>query len=285
MAFRQTLIALSQKSKSKSSSWASRQLRDPYVKKRLSDPAAYRARSAFKLLEINENWDHFLDAPDVNSVVDLGAAPGGGSNDERAADHNALDGAEESNNPVVERKPKKPMRGRPRPERLAHFDPLNIDDVGAGEETGRGTIIAVDLLPVQRIPGVHTLQGDFMAEATTREIKQLLIAPGNPFGKADVILSDMAANVTGHDFRDTQASLEICEAVFEFARTNLRTADSIGRRRGGVLLIKFFTHPLLEEFRDKHLKPNFNYVHYIKPDSSRAASREGYFLCQGWNPY
>ncbi|KAF8193731.1 hypothetical protein BJ912DRAFT_1141726 [Pholiota molesta] len=52
-------------------------LRDPYVKKRLSDPAAYRARSAFKLLEINENWDHFLDAPDVGAVVDLGAAPGG----------------------------------------------------------------------------------------------------------------------------------------------------------------------------------------------------------------
>jgi 23S rRNA (uridine2552-2'-O)-methyltransferase len=78
MAFRQTLIALSQKSKSKSksSSWASRQLRDPHVQKRLSDPAAYRARSAFKLLEINENWDNFLDAPDVAVVVDLGAAPG-----------------------------------------------------------------------------------------------------------------------------------------------------------------------------------------------------------------
>jgi 23S rRNA (uridine2552-2'-O)-methyltransferase len=49
--------------------------------------------------------------------------------------------------------------------------------------------------------------------------------------------------------------------------------------------IKFFTHPLLQEFREEHLEPNFNYVHYIKPDSSRATSREGYFLCQGWDPY
>jgi len=48
--------------------------------------------------------------------------------------------------------------------------------------------------------------------------------------------------------------------------------------------VKFFAHPLLDQFRDERLKPNFNQVHYIKPDSSRATSREGYFLCQGWDP-
>ena len=48
--------------------------------------------------------------------------------------------------------------------------------------------------------------------------------------------------------------------------------------------MKFFAHPLLEEFRVEKLEPHFYNVHYVKPDSSRAASREGYFLCQGWNP-
>jgi len=48
--------------------------------------------------------------------------------------------------------------------------------------------------------------------------------------------------------------------------------------------MKFFTHPLLESFKRTTLKPNFNHVMYVKPDASRASSREGYFLCMGWNP-
>ncbi|KAF9554403.1 23S ribosomal RNA methyltransferase [Agrocybe pediades] len=250
MAFRQSFITHSQKSKSKSASWASRQIRDPYVKKRLADPAAYRARSAFKLLEINSESNGFLDYPDVSSVVDLGAAPGGWS------------------------------------QVLDHFDPLNIDDVeeNLSQGQGRGTIVAVDLLKIEPIPGVKTIQADFLEHSTTLLLKDMLRTQVNPDGKADVILSDMAANVSGNNIHDIQSSLEICEAVFEFARWNLRPAQEIGRRRGGVLLMKFFAHPLLERFRDEQLKPNFNFVTYIKPDSSRATSREGYFLCQGWRP-
>lgn len=80
MSFRQTLPLLTQNSKSKSSTqWISRQLRDPYVKKRITDPVTYRSRSAFKLLEINDKMGHFLDYRDVQTIVDLGAAPGGWS--------------------------------------------------------------------------------------------------------------------------------------------------------------------------------------------------------------
>jgi 23S rRNA (uridine2552-2'-O)-methyltransferase len=142
----------------------------------------------------------------------------------------------------------------------------------------------MDLLPIEPIHGVQTIKADFMLDSTTRRIKELLCNPQNPKGKADIILSDMAANVSGNVAHDIEASLEICEAVFDFASKNLHSAQSIGRRRGGVLLVKFFAHPLLDQFRDRMLKPNFNHVHYIKPDSSRAASREGYFLCQGWDP-
>ncbi|KAJ3492590.1 hypothetical protein NLJ89_g11201 [Agrocybe chaxingu] len=94
----------------------------------------------------------------------------------------------------------------------------------------------------------------------------------------------MAANSSGNVTHDIQSSLEICEAVFEFARFNLRSADSVGRKKGGVLLLKFFAHPLLEKFRAETLESYFSYVYYVKPESSRSESREGYFLCQGWNP-
>lgn len=106
---------------------------------------------------------------------------------------------------------------------------------------GRGTIFAVDLLPIVSIPGVHIICGDFLHDSTTAKIRNLLVAlkkdvVGHPDGKADVILSDMAANSTGNTAHDIQCSLDICEAVFEFARVNLRSAGVIGRKNGGVLL-------------------------------------------------
>lgn len=258
MSFRQSAICLSQKSKSKSTAWASRQLRDPYVKRRVADAAAYRARSAFKLLEINDEWNQFLEQPDVNAVVDLGAAPGGWS--QVVADKlgwgavssrvlEAVDveevGGEEGVGVVDEGgkswKPKKKRRmggNKVIPEPLTHFDPLNIDDIDGtlGQVQGRGTIIAVDLLPIEPIHGVQAMKADFMLDATTRRIRELLCNPENPKGKADIILSDMAANVSGNVAHDIEASLGICEAVFDFASKNLRSAQSIGRRKGGVLL-------------------------------------------------
>jgi 23S rRNA (uridine2552-2'-O)-methyltransferase len=115
-------------------------------------------------------------------------------------------------------------------------------------------------------------------------IRSLLFNANKKQPKADIILSDMAENTTGNQIHDNQSSLEICEAVFEFARQNLRTADEVGRKKGGVLLMKFFNHPLLDKFRMEKLQPNFEKTFCIKPPSSRAASSEVYFLCQGWNP-
>jgi len=262
MSFRQSLVRLSQKSKSKSASWASRQIRDPYVKKRLADPASYRARSAFKLLEINEESNGFLDYPDVHSVVDLGAAPGGWSQvvaekfgwngttssimpltrytswEQQAA---ATEETELLDEPHPDRKIKKREKYARRKvvqQELDHFDPLNIDDVEEnwGQTEGRGTIVGVDLLKIEPIPGVRTIQADFLLDSTTLILKDMLRTPENPEGKTDIILSDMAANVSGNNIHDIQSSLEICEAVFEFARWHLRSANDIGRQRGGVLL-------------------------------------------------
>jgi len=101
---------------------------------------------------------------------------------------------------------------------------------------GRGVVIAVDRLRIAPMPGVHTLQADFLAPETAPMVEAIIRAKSNPDGKADVILSDMAANATGNRTHDTQDSLDICHAVWDFTVEHLRTAKSIGRKGGGVLL-------------------------------------------------
>jgi len=133
------------------------------------------------------------------------------------------------------------------------------------------------------ILGVHTLQADFLDPKSESLIRTLMAGPkGTKDGKADVILCDMAANATGNYVHDSESSLKICTAVFEFAQRNLRTTREIGRSAGGVLLIKHFAHPLLHTFRAEQLEKCFHTVRHIKPQASRAESKEGYYLCLGW---
>ncbi|KAF9458089.1 ribosomal RNA methyltransferase FtsJ domain-containing protein [Collybia nuda] len=292
MFFRPTVVLLSKTQKPASKAWVARQSRDPYVKQRQS----YRARSAFKLLEIDALGNYFLGKPDVKAVIDLGAAPGGWSQVVAAKlgwtadpeDPPLLSSSQKHNNqgPRKERHDdwKKDQAMRKGVE-MRSFDPLNIEGEDFevyGRRDGRGTIISVDLLKIQPIQGVHTIQADFLSPQATNLIHPLLAVKGNPAGKVDIILSDMAANSSGNDVRDIESSLEICNAVFGFAQDNLRSAEQIGRKKGGVVLMKHFTHPLLHEFRVNKLEPNFYHVTYVKPYSSRSESREGYFLCQGW---
>ncbi|KAH9959321.1 FtsJ-like methyltransferase-domain-containing protein [Russula dissimulans] len=147
---------------------------------------------------------------------------------------------------------------------------------------GRGVVVAVDRSRIAPIPGVHTLQVDFLAPKTALMLEAIIRAKENSEGKADVILSDMATNATDNRTHDTQDSLDICHAVWDFTTKHLQTAQSVGRRAGGVLLLKHFDHPELHGFRKFHLNPNFHNVLYMKPDSSRAASREGYWFCFGF---
>jgi len=123
------------------------------------------------------------------------------------------------------------------------FDPLNIDNEESTPQSlppGRGTIIAVDLLAMKPIYGVLDIRADFLKPSSEDLIKQLLSrSKGNRNNiekKADIILSDMAANSTGNDARDIASSLKICESVYDFASRHLQTAERIGRRNGGVLL-------------------------------------------------
>ncbi|EKM51221.1 uncharacterized protein PHACADRAFT_103563 [Phanerochaete carnosa HHB-10118-sp] len=254
--------AYSHKLPPSSRAWLARQFGDPFVKARLSHPAHYRSRGAFKLLELEARFK-FLRAPDVRAVVDLGAAPGGWSQVASGKLGWSLDG--------------QPLADDDDP--LAYLNAGPDDDDDAARQ-GRGVIVAVDLLPMHPIPGVQTLQTDFLAPDADELVEALLATAGGR--GVDVVLSDMAANCTGSAVADTEASLQICEAVLAFARRHLRTAREIGRRRGGVLVLKHFQHPLLQQFREEELEPRFYSVMYHKPQSSRDESSEGYWVCLGW---
>ncbi|EIM80644.1 23S ribosomal RNA methyltransferase [Stereum hirsutum FP-91666 SS1] len=270
-SFRPTAVLLSAKSQPPSSrTWLARHFQDPYVRKRLSDPRNYRSRSAFKLIEIEDKHQDFLRYRDVKAVVDLGAAPGGWSQ--------VAAGCMGYGSPS----PADGIRGR---EGRSRIDHARLDGQWGGEDTDqRGVVIAVDKLHMQPIEGVHTLQMDFLSPEAAELVHDLLRAKANNEGKADVIMSDMAANMSGNGTQDSAACLDICCSVWNFTRQHLRTAQSVGRLRGGVLILKHFAHPRVVVFRRKYLDPNFHTVLYIKPDASRSASSEGYWLCMGYRP-
>jgi 23S rRNA (uridine2552-2'-O)-methyltransferase len=163
---------------------------------------------------------------DIQVVLDLGAAPGGWSQ-------------------VVSQKlgwdTLKPARysessdGWSAPTPSAPHNPLDISDVELLGR-GQGTTIAVDLLPMIPIPGVQFIQADFLAPDTEALIRSIIANQTGTAGKADVILCDMASNSMGNVFHDIESSLAICTSVFEFSKRHLRSAESVGRDMGGVLL-------------------------------------------------
>ncbi|EMD35872.1 hypothetical protein CERSUDRAFT_124476 [Gelatoporia subvermispora B] len=246
-------------------------------------------------MEIDSQY-HIFNHKDVRTVVDLGAAPGAWSQVVAAKfgwlgeNDGALTSQKKPNtststeatgygitNDVSERWIKD---DDVKPEIL---DPLaDLEDGEVPRQRGRGTIIALDLLRMLPIPGVISIQQNFLHEKAISYLDTLLKDQRGSDGKAEVILSDMAANVTGSRAHDVGACLEIAEAVFNFTKTHLRTANSIGRRRGGVLVMKYFAHPLMAQFCKEILEPNFNHVHINKPRASRPESAECYWICMGW---
>jgi 23S rRNA (uridine2552-2'-O)-methyltransferase len=127
---------------------------------------------------------------------------------------------------------------------------------------GKGQVVAIDLLPLTPIPGVIALEGDFMEAAAPSRLKALMRAGG-----ADVVLSDMAAQGTGHTRTDHLRIMGLAEAAAEFALEVLAP--------GGSFVCKVFQggseRALLER-----LKQAFASVRHIKPPASRAESAELY---------
>lgn len=136
-----------------------------------------------------------------------------------------------------------------------------------GLDKGKGRIVGIDLLPVDPIPHVELIQLDFMADEAPALLTEKL------GGKADGVMSDMAANTTGHKKTDHLRIIGLAEAALEFANDVLAP--------GGFFLAKLFqggdTAGLLTQ-----LKRDFAQVRNIKPAASRADSSELYVLATGF---
>jgi len=209
------------KRKLSSKLWLERQLNDPYVAQAKRD--GYRSRAAYKLIEIDDKY-HFLKPG--QSVVDLGAAPGGWSQ-------------------IAARR------------------------VGAvdGKGTAKGRVVAIDLLEMPDIAGVTFAQLDFHANDAPQRLTAML------GGRADVVMSDMAANTTGHRKTDQLRILGLVEGAAAFACEVLNP--------GGTFLAKVFQSGADAELQAQ-LKRDFSSVRHVKPSASRQDSSERYVLAMGF---
>ncbi len=128
-------------------------------------------------------------------------------------------------------------------------------------------MIAIDLLEIDPLPGVEFTRIDFLDPGAPDKLKEML------GGKADVVLSDMAANATGHRKTDHIKIVALVEAAGEFAREVLAP--------GGTFLAKVLQGGAETELL-AGLKRDFAIVKHVKPGASRSDSAELYLLATGY---
>jgi 23S rRNA (uridine2552-2'-O)-methyltransferase len=244
------------KSKKVNKNWLYDHINDPYVKMAQKD--GYRARAAYKLKEIDETLK--LIKPG-QVIVDLGSTPGAWSQ-------------------YVRRKfaPKDEVSGK-----------------GGGAAVGElnGVIIALDLLPMEAIEGVQFIQGDF----TTDEVLQDLLSkversariPAGPEAEnasknasaprdirvVDVVISDMAPNLSGVASSDSARVAELVELAMNFAQITLKPE--------GALVVKLFHGSGYSQIVEM-FKKTFKTVKPIKPKASRDKSSETFLVGMGLKP-
>ena len=128
----------------------------------------------------------------------------------------------------------------------------------------QGRVLAIDLLPVAQLAGVESLEGDFTEPSALSWLEEKLKS-----GRVDLVLSDMAPNISGVMLRDQARHYELCELALEFAVAWLKP--------NGAFLVKVFQGVGFEDFRAQ-MRLAFKEVHIRKPDSSRDRSTEVYLL-------
>ena len=152
---------------------------------------------------------------------------------------------------------------------------MTVIDLGAAPggwsqiavERGANAVVGLDLLPIDPIPGVTFLQMDFMADDAP-EALVAIIGTG-----ADLVLSDMSPNTTGHAPTDHTRIMGLVEAAYEFA-TQILKPD-------GAFVAKVFKGGTENEILTM-MKKNFAKVQHVKPPSSRKESAEQYVVATGF---
>jgi 23S rRNA (uridine2552-2'-O)-methyltransferase len=136
-----------------------------------------------------------------------------------------------------------------------------------GTANGKGKIVAIDLLEMPEIPGVDFAQLDFLADDAPAKLLAMM------GGRADVVLSDMAPNTTGHRKTDQLRIIGLVEAAAAFASEVLNP--------GGTFVAKVFQSGADATLMTE-LKRDFATVKHVKPASSRKDSSERYVLAMGF---
>jgi 23S rRNA (uridine2552-2'-O)-methyltransferase len=131
-----------------------------------------------------------------------------------------------------------------------------------------GRVVAIDLLPMEPIPGVEFLEGDFTAPETLQALRNL-VGPK----PVDLVMSDMAPNISGNRSTDQPRSMALLDEALLFAKEVLRP--------GGDLLVKAFQGEGIDVFT-RELRESFETVKTIKPKASRSESREIYLLARSF---
>mgnify|MGYP001813350912 FL=1 len=135
--------------------------------------------------------------------------------------------------------------------------------------SGRARIIATDLLPIDALPDVEFVQGDFREDDVFAQLLEVVGESG-----ADLVMSDMAPNITGTRVVDQPRSMYLAELALDMARRVLKP--------GGNFVCKVFQGEGFDEFvRDA--RNSFERVRVIKPEASRSASREVYLVARNFS--
>jgi 23S rRNA (uridine2552-2'-O)-methyltransferase len=133
---------------------------------------------------------------------------------------------------------------------------------------GRARIVAIDLLPMDSLPATEFIQGDFTDELVLAELREMLGGD-----KIDLVMSDMAPNISGNRAIDQPRSMYLAELALEFAR------EVLGKR--GDFVCKLFQGSGIDPFM-ADVRSSFKTVKVKKPKASRAGSREVYLVARNY---
>ena len=139
--------------------------------------------------------------------------------------------------------------------------------VAVERNKGQGQVVGIDILETTPISGATMICQDFTTEDAPEKLKSLLNGP------ADIVMSDMAANTTGHQQTDHLRTIGLVEVAYEFAKEVLS--------EGGIFIAKVFQGGA-EGNLLADMKKNFTKVSHYKPDASRQGSPETYVVAQGF---
>jgi 23S rRNA (uridine2552-2'-O)-methyltransferase len=132
----------------------------------------------------------------------------------------------------------------------------------------KGAVIALDILPMEPLPGVEFIQGDFREEEALLQLRELLGGR-----QVDLVISDMAPNISGMAAVDQPRAIYLCELALDFAREVLQP--------GGGMVVKLFQGEGFDQYiRD--VRALFGRVVTRKPKASRPRSREVYLVADGF---